>query len=156
MGATIADGQGAGTIVNDDVELPSLSVSDLSKKEGKSRTTAFSFVVTLSGPSSAPVTVQYATANGTATVGGRDYYAKSGTLTFQPGQTSKTVTVSVRGDRTREADETFFLNLANSQGATIGDGQGLGTILNDDGGSSSAFAALVNDLALSQSRRKRR
>jgi hypothetical protein len=152
-GATIADGQGAGTIVNDDVELPSLSVSDVSKKEGKSGTTTFSFVVTLSGPSSVPVTVQYATADGTATVAGRDYNAKSGTLTFQPGQTSKTVTVQVRGDRTSEGHETFFLNLAGSQGATIGDGQGLGTILNDDGGT---LAAAINDLALSQSGRKRR
>jgi hypothetical protein len=76
--------------------------------------------------------------------------------TFQPGQTSKTVTVSVRGDRTPEADETFFLNLANSQGATILDDQGLGTIQNDDGGSSSAWAALINDLAMSQTGRRRR
>jgi hypothetical protein len=125
----------------------------VSKKEGHSGTAAFSFVVTLSAPSSVPVTVQFATANGTAKVSGSDYNAKSGTLTFLPGQTSKTVTVQVRGDRTREADETFFLNLANSQGATIGDGQGLGMIENDDG---STWAALINDLALSQASRKRR
>jgi hypothetical protein len=100
-----------------------------------------------------PVTVQYATADGTATVAGRDYYAKSGALTFQPGQTSKTVTVSVRGDRTREAHETFFLNLHNSQGATIEGGQGIGTIQNDDGGT---LAAVINELATSQTRRKRR
>ncbi len=152
-GVTIADGQGAGTIVNDDLALPSLSVSDVSKKEGNSGTTSFSFVVTLSAPSNVPVTVQYETANGTASTANNDYTAKSGTLTFQPGQTSKTVTVSVRGDRTREADETFFLNLLSSQGATIGDGQGLGTILNDDGGT---LAAVINELALSQAWRKRR
>jgi probable HAF family extracellular repeat protein len=151
--ATIGDGQAVGTIANDDSALPSLSVSDVSKKEGHNGTTAFTFTVRLSAPSSVPVSVKYATANGTATVAGRDYDAKSGTLTFQPGQTSKTVTVSVRGDRTREADETFFLNLANSQGATIGDGQGLGMIENDDGGT---WAALINDLALSQTSRKRR
>jgi hypothetical protein len=99
------------------------------------------------------VTVQYATADGTATAAGQDYVATSGTLTFQPGQTSKTVTVSVRGDRTQEADETFFLKLANSQGATIADGQGLGTIQNDDGGT---LAAVIDELASSQARRKRR
>jgi hypothetical protein len=151
--ATIADGQGVGSIVNDDVALPRLTVSDVTKKEGQKGTTAFSFVVTLSAPSSAPVTVQYATADGTATTAGQDYFATSGTLTFQPGQTSKTVTVSVRGDRTREADETFFLELPNSQGATIADGQGLGTIQNDDGGT---LSAMINELASSQARRRRR
>ncbi len=151
-GATIADGQGFGTIINDDVPLPSLNIGDVFKNEGRSGTTEFRFTVFLSAASSVPVTVEYATANGTARVSGRDYYAKSGTLTFQPGEISKTITVRVRGDRTREADETFFLNLANSQGAQIGDGQGLGMIENDDG----AFAAVLNELALSQSRRKRR
>ena len=102
------------------------------------------------------MTVQYATADGTATVVGRDYNAKSGTLTFLPGQTSKMIAVSVRGDRTREADETFFLKLLSSQGATIDDGQGLGTIYNDDGGSAIAWAALIDDLAMSQTSRKRR
>lgn len=152
-GATIADGQGFGTIVNDDVPLPSLNIDDVFQSEGRSGTTAFTFTVRLSAPSSVPVTVQFATANGTAKVSSGDYYAKSGTLTFQPGQISKTVTVSVRGDRTREADETFFLNLANSQGAWIGDGQGLGMIENDDG---AAWAALINDLAFSQTSRKHR
>jgi chitinase len=133
-GAVIADPLGVGTIVNDDVpSLPALRVSDVSKSEGRSGTTAFSFVVTLSAPSTVPVTVHYATANGTATVGGGDYTAKCGTLTFQPGQTSKTITVSVKGDRTKEVDETFFVNLSGATNAQIADGQGQGTILNDDG-----------------------
>jgi hypothetical protein len=151
-GATIASGQGIGTIRNDDF-LPMLNIGDMFKSEGRSGTTAFTFTVRLSAPSSVPVTVQYATANGTAKVSGGDYYAKSGTLTFQPGQISKTITVLVRGDRSREADETFFVNLANAQGAQIGDGQGLGMIQNDDGGT---LAAVINELALAQRGRRRR
>ncbi len=161
-GATIADGQGVGTIVNDDVPLPNLTVSDVSKKEGRNGTTTFSFTVTLSAPSSVPVTVQYATADGTATVAGHDYFATSGSLTFQPGQTSKTITALVRGDRTLEADEAFFLNLANSQGAWIGDGQGLGMIENDDGGaggkrnsSAATVDAAISDWFYSSQKKRR-
>lgn len=152
-GATIADGQAVCTIVNDDEALPRLSITDVSKNEGNSGTTAFNFFVTLSAPSKTTVTVKYATANGTATVSGRDYDSKSGTLTFQPGQTSKTVAIQVRGDRTREAHETFFLNLSSSQEATIADAQGSGTIQNDDG---SVLVALMEDSAEPRTNRKRR
>lgn len=75
--------------------------------------------------------VPYATANGTA-LAGSDYTATSGTLTFSASQTSKTVTVSVLGNTTVEANETFTVNLSGATGATIFDGQGVGTILNDD------------------------
>lgn len=147
-GATIADGQGVGTILNDDVaSLPALSVSDVSRAEGRRGRTAFRFTVTLSAPSDSPVTVQYSTANGTAQAGS-DYFARSGTLTFRPGETTKTVTVYVRGDRMREAHETFFLNLGNSQGASIDDGQGLGTILDDDGGGFSFLAETIARLRI--------
>ena len=78
------------------------------------------------------MTVNYATANGTA-LAGSDYTAASGTLTFAPGQTSKTVTVNVTGDTVVEPNETFVVNLSAPTGATLFDGQGLGTILNDDG-----------------------
>jgi hypothetical protein len=78
------------------------------------------------------VTVNYGTANGTAT-GGEDYTAASGTLTFAPGETTKTITIKVKGDRKQEADETFFVNLFGvSSNAMILDAQGIGTILNDD------------------------
>jgi hypothetical protein len=78
--------------------------------------------------------VDFATADGTATVADSDYIAASDTLTFGPGETEKTVTVRVKGDRTAEPDETFFVNLTNATGgATILDTQGVGTILNDDG-----------------------
>ncbi len=78
------------------------------------------------------MTVQFATANGTATTGDNDYQSTSGTLTFTPGQTSKTVTVKVVGDTKVESNETFFVNLSNAVNATIADNQGVGTINNDD------------------------
>jgi hypothetical protein len=87
--------------------------------------------VTLSQSSNAVVTVHYATANGTA-VAPQDYAATSGTLTFQPGETSRTISVSIKGDRKREADETFSVQLSNAEGATIEDGSATVTILNDD------------------------
>lgn len=130
-GATLADSQGVGTIVNDDTS-PALRIADVSQAEGNSGTRAFAFTVSLSPASTGTVTVRYATANGTATTGRRDYSATSGTLTFSAGQTSKTVNVSVRGDTTREANETFYVNLTVPGGATLADAQGLGTIVNDD------------------------
>jgi hypothetical protein len=131
--ATITDGNGLGTIVNDDTYVaPSISISDVSKAEGRNGSTLFKFTVTLSAPSATPVTVNYSTANGTATALD-DYTAASGTLTFAPGETTKTITIKVKGDRKREGAETFFVNLFGvSSNATIFDAQGLGTILNDD------------------------
>jgi hypothetical protein len=134
--ATIADGQAVGTIVSDDqpvVAPPSrISIGDVSTAEGNTGHTPFQFAVSLDQPQSAPVTVQFATANGTATAPS-DYAATTGTVTFAPGETAKTVTVQVNGDRHREPDETFNVNLANVTGnATIADGQGTGTIVNDD------------------------
>src|SRR5262249_46659062 len=92
--ATIAVNQGKGTITNDD-SVPSLSISNVSLAEGNSGTTAFTFTVSLSAASGQMVGVNYATADGTATVGSGDYQATSGTLTFNPGQLSKTITVLV-------------------------------------------------------------
>ena len=90
------------------------------------------FTVSLDAPQAAPVTVDFATANGTATAP-TDYTANSGTVTFAPGVTSQTVTVQVNGDTTVEPNETFNVNLSNATGnATITDAQGVGTIVNDD------------------------
>ncbi len=131
-GGSISDDQGVGTITNDDAQ-PTLSIGDVSRNEGNSATTALNFTVTLSAASGLPVTVHYATAGGTATAGS-DYTAASDTLlTFNPGETSKTVTVQVNGDTTVEPNETFFVNLTSASGGTILDGQGQGTITNDDG-----------------------
>jgi len=62
-----------------------------------------------------------------------DYSGTSGTLSFPPGTTTQTITVPVTGDTTPEANETFFVNLTNASNAVISDGQGVGTIVNDDG-----------------------
>jgi hypothetical protein len=115
---------------------PSISISDVSLPEGNKGSTAFNFTVTLSNPSTQTITVQYATQDGTATSGkgkNADYAAKSGTVTFNPGQVTQTITIQVKGDRTPEPNETFFVNLSNPTNATIADGQGQGTIINDDG-----------------------
>ena len=89
------------------------------------------FTVRLSQPTTATVSVGFTSANGTATAG-VDYNSTSGTLVFGPGETSKTVVVVVRGDRTREADETFSVNLSGAAGGTIADAQGTGTRFRDD------------------------
>ena len=75
--------------------------------------------------------MKYATANGTAQAGS-DYVATSGVLTFAAGQLVQTVSVAVRGDRGKEGNETFYVNLSGPSGATLLAGQGLGTIGNDD------------------------
>jgi Calx-beta domain len=107
-------------------------ISDVSKKEGNSGTTSFVFAVTVSGVPLSTITVDYATANGTATAGS-DYTPTNGTLSFEPGVTTKTVTVDVLGNTLREANKTFYVNLSNpSANAYLGDAQALGTIVNDD------------------------
>ncbi len=134
VGATIADGSGTGTITNDDGAapvLPGLSVSDATRAEGNSGTGMLDFTVSLSKAATGPVTVRYGTANGTASAGS-DYTAKSGTLTFAAGETSKTVSVAVSGDAAVEANETLTLNLSRASGARIADRSGTGTITNDD------------------------
>jgi hypothetical protein len=134
-GATIADAQAQGTITNDDVAppppLPTLSIDDVSVTEGNAGTTAATFTVTLSAAAASAVTVSYATADGTATAGG-DYAAASGTLTFAPGDTAKTVTINVNGDTTVESTETFTVGLSAPAGATIAKASGVGTVTNDD------------------------
>ena len=131
MGADIGDAQGEGTIENDD-PLPSISIDDVSEFEANFGPAPFTFTVSLSNPSFQPITVNYATADGTATVADNDYEAAAGIVVFLPSDTSETVSVTVNGDFVIEPDETFFVNLSNPINATIADGQGLGTILNDD------------------------
>jgi hypothetical protein len=133
VNATIADGQGLGTIINDDdTSLPSVAINDVSIGEGNSGTTNAVFTVNLSAASGQMVTVTYSTANGTATAGS-DYVATSGTLIFNPGETTKSLTVMINGDTFSEPNETFFVNLTSATSAIIADGQGIGTIVDDDG-----------------------
>lgn len=129
--ATLGGDSGTGTIVNDD-EAPVLSIDAVQVAEGDSGTTNATFTVSLSSASGQQVTVDYATEDGSAT-SPDDYDAASGTLTFTAGQTSKQVTVLVNGDTSTETTESFFVDLSDASGATIGDAQGQGTILDDDG-----------------------
>jgi hypothetical protein len=123
---------GTGTITDDDpAPAFDISISDASRAEGDAGTHAMTFTVTLSSPSGADVTVDYATSDGTATAGS-DYVAKSGTLTIPAGDTTKNFSVSVKGDTAYEANETFTVTLSNQSGGTLADGAGTGTILNDD------------------------
>jgi len=87
--------------------------------------------VTLSQSLTRTLTVNYATANGTAQAKS-DYTAASGKLTFLPGQTSRTISVSIITDRKREPTETFTVKLSNAVGATIDRGVATATIVDDD------------------------
>lgn len=134
-GATILDNQGIGTIQNDDAQ-PTISISDVSQNEGNAGTSNFNFTALLSNASSQTVTVSYQTADDTATAP-VDYTAIGATtLTFNPNEISKQVTVLVNGDTNVEPNESFFVNLSNPTNATISDNQGVGTIVNDDAGCS--------------------
>jgi probable HAF family extracellular repeat protein len=127
-GAVLVDGQGVGTVVDDE---PRITINDVARQEGRSGTTLFVFTVTLSAAYDQSVTVHYTTANGTARAG-QDYTAAAGSLTFAPGETSKTITIQVTGDRTRESSETFFVDLSAASLALLTRSRGVGTILNDD------------------------
>jgi len=111
-----------------------LAINDVAALEGDAGTTTFSFTVSLSAPAGAGgVTFDIATANGTATLVDNDYVQRSLTgQTIAAGNSSYTFDVSVNGDLTNEPNETFFVNVSNVVGATVADGQGQGTINNDD------------------------
>ena len=77
--------------------------------------------------------MSYRTVDGTAKTSNSDYVVKTGTLTFAPGETTKTITIEVKGDSKKEADEYFYLDLfGNSGNSQLTKNRGLGTILNDD------------------------
>ena len=127
----IVDSQGVGTIMDDE---PRISISDVTKAEGKKgQTTLFTFTVTLSVAYDQAVTMSFRTVDGTATSGSSDYVAKTGTLTFAPGETTKTITIEVKGDSKKEANEMFYLDLYGlSSNGLFTKSRGVGTILNDD------------------------
>ena len=124
-GATIADAQGIGTINDNDVASPpSFSIGDASAVEGNQ----LIFTVTKTGAALSNYSVNFATANGTA-MAGYDYTANSGTLTFAPADTSKTVYVNTAANNPIENIEKMYVNLSGATGgATIGDAQGVGSI----------------------------
>lgn len=143
--STLGTSVATGTITNDEAQ-PTVSISDATSTEGNSGTKNFTFDVTLSGESSQMVTVAYATTDGTATAPS-DYTAKTGTVTWNPGDNlTQTVTISVVGDGTFEASETFNVGLSNPVNTTITDNAGLGTITNDD----QARLVSINDVSVTE------
>jgi acetyl esterase/lipase len=110
---------------------PTLSIASASTSEGNSGLRDLAFTITLSAAQMLPVSVNWSTANGTA-IGGSDYSPRSGQVVFAPGQTSRTVVVPVIGDTAVEADETFKVQLARPQNATLAAAFATGTITNDD------------------------
>jgi hypothetical protein len=123
------------TIVDNDplpTSVPILDVSNVSKREGASGTATLRFTVTRSDDTTTPVTVDYAVSNGTA-IASSDYTAIApGTFSFGASEITETLDVTIKGDRRLEHDETVFLTLLNPSAGAIDDGQGRGTIVNDD------------------------
>jgi len=126
VNAVVADGQGQATILDDDAK-PNLSINDVSASEGGD----LKFTVTLSKATSVPVTFTYATVDGTAEAG-KDYTSTSNNKTIPAGGTSTTITVASTEDTLDEVNETFSVLLSNPVNANVVDGDGLGTINDDD------------------------
>ena len=129
-GISLADGQGQGTILNDD-PMPALTANDAVVLEGNGGTRTVSINVWLSAPAGLPVTVSFATTDGTATAGA-DYVARTGSVVFPAGVTSRDVDVLVNGDLDFESDEEFHIDLTAPVNATIADGRGTVTIATDE------------------------
>ncbi len=135
-------GRGAWIVVNasDILTPPGLVVSNVTHAEGNSGFTNFIFAVTQPA-NLQTVTVEYSTSDGTATAP-QDYVAQSGQLTFNPGETSKQITIQVVGDQVVEPNETFFVTLSNAVNVDITTPVGTGTIVNDD------VDVSINDVAV--------
>ncbi len=142
VNATIADAQGVGTISDDD-DPPTISINDVRLNEGNTGTTSADFTVSLSAASGLIIGVDYTTGEDSATENS-DYLPANSTLSLAPGETSKTVSIVVKGDTLIETDERFFVNLSTPVNATIADNQGFGIIRNDD------FSLLINEIDYDQ------
>ena len=127
--ATVNSSRGTGFINDDDG--PTISINDVSVTEGNSGTKAATFTLTLSGPSVEAIAVRAITTPGTATASS-DYNSVNTVVIFQPGTVTRTLDVGIIGDTNLEANETFTVNLSDNFGTTIADGEGVGTILDDD------------------------
>ena len=110
---------------------PTVSIADATVAEGNAGSTVLAFSVSLSKASKRPASVDFATANGTATAPA-DFASSSGKVMFAPGETSKTVNVSVVGDSAFEPNETLSVALSGPVNAKLADGSASGTITNDD------------------------
>jgi hypothetical protein len=140
----INDGRGgnAGTLISwpDTIVLSggigtpapaTLAIGDTSVFEGNRGRHKVTVYVSLSNASDQAISVDWRTVAGTA-LAKADYGAASGRLTFLPGETFKSITLTVKTDRVREPDETFTVELSNPVGTTIDDAVGVVTVLNDD------------------------
>ena len=130
--ATIEDSSARGTIKNND-NSSTVSISDVTIAEGDGGAPKAQFTVSLDEANDKAVRVKYSTADDTAKAG-QDYLAKSGWLTFRPGQTSKKITVRVKGDQRFEDDESFFVRLTDFRRAIPANRRAVGTIENDEEG----------------------
>lgn len=138
-GAGVTDGRGVATILQDEAFA---SVEDTSVVEGASGVAEAVFTVTMSAPSPLPVSVGYATRDGSATAG-EDYELTTGTLTFDPGQTERTVTIPVLGDLEAEGDEVFHLELTEPVNVSLQVAEAACTVIDDDAAVSVGDATVV-------------
>ena len=141
-GALLGTTTSATVTITDDEGMPALSIGDAT---GSETSLSVGFVITLSHPSTQPVTFQFATADVTTTLGS-DYTGLSGSRTIDPGSTSIPISISVLDDGLAEPAETFTLNLSAPTGATILDGTGTGTILDNEG----PVSASIDDETISE------
>jgi len=125
-------GGGSSSAGNNSIPLPTISVADSSITEGDTGNTSLNFTVTLSKSSNQTVSVNYNSSNGSAQAGS-DYTSIAGTLTFNAGETSKTISILVTGDSDVELSETLTLTLSAAVNASLAKSTATGTILNDDG-----------------------
>lgn len=126
--AVLGDPEGILTITDDE---PALSINDVRLFEGVANQRTMRFTVRMSKRATGPVSVDWTTADGSA-VAPADYIAASGTVVIPKGSTSRTLTVSINGDTVPEPDETYSVLLSGAVGASIADGEGIGTIRSDD------------------------
>ncbi len=129
--------------INDNDPPPTLAINDVALTEGDSGAKAMNFTVILTGATALTVSTGFATSNGTAS-NPSDYLTSSGTVTFNPGETTKTISVTINGDVTFENNETFSVNLFGAISATYTDSLGIGTILNDDSAGGAISFSLAN------------
>ncbi|MBA2359661.1 MAG: hypothetical protein H0V79_01775 [Actinobacteria bacterium] len=129
--ATIGEPQDASATIIDDDARPKLSIEDARVKEGNSGTSEVEFKLRLSGKAAQRIVVRAITEDGSA-VSPADYQQKVGTVTFEPGDVERVLTVLANGDTVVEPNETFFVNVEAGIGVDVVDGRASGTIVNDD------------------------
>ncbi|MGA8806743.1 MAG: Calx-beta domain-containing protein [Thermoanaerobaculia bacterium] len=134
VNAAIERGTATGTIIDDDhggPPIPAATIDNVSINEGNAGLSSATFTARLSISSATLTRVRFQTQDGTATAGS-DYVAASGELTFQPGETAKTFTISILGDAVFEPDETFKVVITGADNATFSTSPAICTIVNDD------------------------